>query len=170
MKLSEENKLKLKKYGIPVLILIVGIIIGAMFDGHGRNRHRGYGMMDGRFGKSSMMENRGDVSANERMQKMHAGMESKYSTAGMSMEGMNGMDMQMAGMMEGLQGKSGDTLDRAFLQEMTIHHQGAIDMAKLILNSTSSKPELKKFAQSIIDAQSKEISNMQEWQKTWFGK
>jgi len=80
-----------------------------------------------------------------------------------------GMDMgsMMTGMMEGLKGKTGDAFDKAFLSEMIVHHQGAVDMANAVL-ATSKRPELLKLAQDIIAAQTKEIGMMQEWQKTWF--
>lgn len=78
--------------------------------------------------------------------------------------------MSMADMMHdmnaSLQGKSGDELDKTFLSEMIVHHQGAVDMAKLVLDS--KHPELAKLAQDIITAQEKEISLMKQWQQEWF--
>ena len=80
-----------------------------------------------------------------------------------------GMDMNsmMGGMMAGLQGKTGDEFDKAFLAEMIVHHQGAVDMAKAVL-ATSKRPELIKLANDIIAAQTKEIDTMKGWQKAWF--
>ncbi len=66
-----------------------------------------------------------------------------------------------------LKGKTGDTFDKAFLAEMIVHHQGAVDMAKLVLTS-SKRPELIKLANDIISAQNSEIRMMQDWQKAWF--
>lgn len=40
--------------------------------------------------------------------------------------------MSMYEMEKMLQGKTGDELDRAFLEAMIPHHQGAIDMAKYL--------------------------------------
>lgn len=81
--------------------------------------------------------------------------------------------MDMAGMMHsmmaGLQGKTGDAFDETFLEEMIIHHQGAIEMAKAVLTS-SSRPELKALANDIVTAQTKEIQQMQAWRSEWFGK
>lgn len=77
---------------------------------------------------------------------------------------MSGM---MADMNEGLRGKTGDDFDRAFLGEMVVHHQGAIDMANLVL-TTSKRPELLELARNIITAQSQEITMMNDWKKTWF--
>ncbi len=82
-----------------------------------------------------------------------------------------GMDMDdmMSGMMTGLQGKTGDDFDQAFLSEMIVHHQGAVAMAEEVLK-TSKRPELLKLANDIISAQNKEIDMMGAWNKTWFNK
>lgn len=81
----------------------------------------------------------------------------------------NGMDMSsmMNGMMAGLQGKTGDEFDKAFLSEMIMHHEGAVAMARAVL-ATSKKPELIKLANDIISAQTSEINMMRSWQKSWF--
>jgi uncharacterized protein (DUF305 family) len=60
----------------------------------------------------------------------------------------------------------GDEFDKAFIREMIIHHQGAIDMAKLI-ETNAKHEELKNLAQDIITTQSKEIDMMQTWQADW---
>ena len=57
--------------------------------------------------------------------------------------------------------------DLQFIDTMTHHHQGAIDMAKMALAKTSNE-ELKKFAQKIIDDQTKEIGQMKDWRDKWF--
>ena len=54
-----------------------------------------------------------------------------------------------------------------FIRLMTEHHQGAIDMAELVLTNTQ-RAELKEMANDIISAQSKEIDMMQDWNKEWF--
>lgn len=77
------------------------------------------------------------------------------------------MEHTMAGMTAGLQGKTGDEFDKAFLEEMIVHHQGAIDMAELV-RATSKRPELLKLADEIITAQTREIDQMRSWQETWF--
>lgn len=79
--------------------------------------------------------------------------------------------MQMSGMMDdmtsGLSGKIGDEFDQAFLDEMIVHHQGAIDMAKMVLVA-SKRPELIQLANDIITAQTKEIQMMSAWKELWF--
>ena len=52
---------------------------------------------------------------------------------------------------------------------MIVHHQGAVDMANQLLVS-AKHDELKEFARGIIDAQSKEIQEMKDWEKSWYGK
>lgn len=67
-----------------------------------------------------------------------------------------------------LDGKTGDALDEAFLSEMIVHHQGAIDMAHT-LRAGTTRPELMQLATDIVTAQTKEIKMMQQWQQEWFG-
>jgi uncharacterized protein (DUF305 family) len=54
--------------------------------------------------------------------------------------------------------------DKNFLENMIPHHQSAVDMAKLALKK-AARPELKKFAQGVIDVQSKEITQYKTWLK-----
>lgn len=80
---------------------------------------------------------------------------------------MGGMGGAMSDMMSGLSGKTGDDFDRAFLSEMIVHHQGAVQMAQEVLKK-SKRPELIQLAKDIISAQTREINMMNEWQKEWF--
>jgi uncharacterized protein (DUF305 family) len=56
---------------------------------------------------------------------------------------------------------SGDP-DRDFLAMMIPHHQGAIDMARIVIAS-GRKPEVRKFAEDIIAHQQAEIDLMNRW-------
>ena len=64
-----------------------------------------------------------------------------------------------------LEGKTGDALDRAFLEGMIPHHQAAVDMAKYLAGS--KHPELVQLGADIIATQTKEIERMQQWMKDW---
>ena len=79
----------------------------------------------------------------------------------------NTMGHTMEGMMSGLNNKTGDEFDKAFIAEMIIHHQGAIDMANAALKDAKHQ-ELKDMANAIISAQSKEIEHMKRWQEAWY--
>ncbi|MER8584772.1 DUF305 domain-containing protein [Mesorhizobium sp. M1338] len=74
------------------------------------------------------------------------------------MEAMKRMD---APMMQGIQ--AGDP-DVAFVQAMIPHHQGAIDMARAVLQF-GKDDQVKVWANQIITAQQSEIAAMQEWLK-----
>jgi uncharacterized protein (DUF305 family) len=76
----------------------------------------------------------------------------------------NQANVQM--MAQSLGGKQGDELDKQFITDMSIHHQGAIDMAQLALTNAGHQ-ELKDFAQKIIDAQTKEMADMNNWAAQW---
>ena len=76
------------------------------------------------------------------------------------------MGSSMTQMMESLQGKSGNDFDRAFIEAMTVHHQGAIEMAKEA-QTNAGHPELKNLADDIISAQTNEINMMRDWQNQW---
>ena len=79
---------------------------------------------------------------------------------------MDNDDMSMSEMTGNLQGKTGGDFDKAFISGMIAHHQGAIDMAKLA-QKNAKHDEVKKMADDIISAQSKEIDMMQTWQTEW---
>ncbi len=56
---------------------------------------------------------------------------------------------------------SGDP-DVDFVRGMTPHHQGAIDMAKVVLQY-GKDPELKKLAEDIVKSQEAEVAFMKAW-------
>jgi len=85
------------------------------------------------------------------------------------MPGMPGMaagaDMHgsMMGMMKNMESMkmSGDT-DRDFATMMKVHHQGAIDMAQMELQS-GKDAKMRAMAKRIIKAQQKEIKEFDQW-------
>ena len=82
------------------------------------------------------------------------------------MMGTHGMNMTMDDMTTALQGKTGDAFDKAFIEMMIDHHQGAVDMANQA-KQNSKHTEIKQMADDIISAQTKEINMMNEWYRTW---
>lgn len=78
--------------------------------------------------------------------------------AGMAgMPGMNGLVSDAD--LRTMQSATGPEFDRLFLQRMTSHHQGAIDMAKVELDKGRFKPA-KDLAREITTGQQKEIDEM----------
>lgn len=131
-----------------VAFLICGVIIGAFAMNMRNYMHHGNKMnYDHKF------ETRGESCEMDKMMQMHK---------------MGQMDMAdtMHNMTSGLANKTGEEFDAAFLQEMIVHHQGAVDMANQVL-SKSSRPELKQLATDIIAAQNAEIAQMKAWQTSW---
>lgn len=84
-------------------------------------------------------------------------------------EGMTGM------MHGGTMGDSSDIeklktatdFDKEFINEMIPHHQMAVMMAGMLAGSTD-RPEMKKLAKDISEAQTKEIGEMRGWFNSWY--
>ncbi len=76
------------------------------------------------------------------------------------------MSMSMADMAAMVHGQTGDDFDKAFLEAMIPHHQGAIDMAQEAAKGAKHE-EVKRMAKGIISAQQKEIDQMKAWQNAW---
>ena len=82
-------------------------------------------------------------------------------TLGLAMDEM-GMSMQHGAL------DDADPFDRAFLDEMIAHHEGAVAMAQA--QFTKGKDlELRELSDDIISAQQKEILDMSGWRSDWYG-
>ena len=58
--------------------------------------------------------------------------------------------------------------DAHFIVMMIPHHEGAIAMSELAL-TRARRPEIKALAQRIIASQSREITQMRQWYRQWYG-
>ncbi|KKR01058.1 MAG: hypothetical protein UT24_C0007G0020 [Candidatus Woesebacteria bacterium GW2011_GWB1_39_12] len=129
---------------------LVGVVATLLITNYSVN-NRNYGMM-------RMMGMGGGIETmmqGEKCPMMKEG--EKNENMGMSINEMTGS----------LIGVRGEEFEKAFIETMIAHHQGAIDMAKLIPSRTD-KPELNKLGEDIISAQSKEIEMMEGWMEDWF--
>ncbi|MGI9020658.1 MAG: DUF305 domain-containing protein [Solirubrobacterales bacterium] len=83
--------------------------------------------------------------------------------------GTLGLEPHEAGMeMNTAELESARPFDRAFIDMMVPHHQGAIRMARVQLDQ-GQDVQLYDIAQSIIDVQSREIEEMNSWREEWYG-
>ena len=74
--------------------------------------------------------------------------------------------MSMDEMNSELENLSGDDFDKAFIEMMIAHHEGAVDMAELSADR-ARHDEVKQLSQEIIEAQEAEIAEMRQWQADW---
>jgi uncharacterized protein (DUF305 family) len=96
-----------------------------------------------------------DTQAGGKQDMMHGG----------SMNHGSGMDHSMSMDL----GPADADYDLRFVDAMTPHHQGAVEMAQEVL-SKSQRPEMKKLAEDIIAAQNREIEQMKQWRQAWYPK
>ncbi len=105
---------------------------------------------------------------------------SANTNSAMNMNGMNHnsmnynsmpMNSDMSGMDHSEMKSSPDAAkqpyDLQFLDTMAHHHQGAVEMAKMIDGKTQNA-ELIKFGKQIVTDQEKEIGQMKDWREKWF--
>lgn len=73
-----------------------------------------------------------------------------------------GMDMDMTAL------ERARPFDKAFIDAMVPHHEGAVAMAEELLEK-GEHPDLRRMAAEMIDAQTEEIARMRRWRKAWYG-
>ncbi len=79
-----------------------------------------------------------------------------------SMSGVNhsmGMDL----------GPADADFDLRFIDAMTPHHQGAVEMA-VEAKQKSKRPKIQELADNIIKSQNKEVAQMKQWRQAWYPK
>lgn len=104
----------------------------------------------------------------------HSGMNHNAANAASNQNSPDHQNMDHAGMnhseMKSSPNAANAAYDLQFLDTMTAHHQGAIDMAKMA-ETKAERAELKSLAKNIITAQEKEIAQMKSWrEKSFVGK
>jgi uncharacterized protein (DUF305 family) len=71
------------------------------------------------------------------------------------------------GMMSSSPSAANAPFDLQFIDTMSAHHQGAIEMAQTAKNK-AQKAELKNFARQIVEDQQREIAQMKQWRDNWY--
>jgi uncharacterized protein (DUF305 family) len=83
-------------------------------------------------------------------------------------QGMMKMHRDMMGMEMDLDAlKSASDFDKEFIRQMIPHHQMAVKMSQMVLNS-ATHPEIRTLGQSIINSQTAEIEQMRQWYQAWY--
>lgn len=73
-------------------------------------------------------------------------------------------------MMRPTEGMSPDRADRAWLEDMIMHHRMAVMMADSVLRGGfTSRQETMELARAIVAAQNTEIEIMERWLSEWYG-
>ena len=80
-------------------------------------------------------------------------------------EAMMKMDAMMEEMLAKLKTAKGAEFDQMFLKMMSMHHQDAVDMARLVEGRTE-RDDLEKLAKGIVKDQEKEIAEMKSMLKS----
>lgn len=113
---------------------------------------------------NSMMRMMGMHQRIESSQKVSQLSDSHMMPDGSMMKNMNGMTMD--DMTNSLRDKNGKEFDIEFVNQMIVHHEGAVEMAKLSESQASSE-EIKNLSREIIEAQTAEIEMMRGWLFEW---
>lgn len=97
----------------------------------------------------------------ELMQEMAAAWDVELTAGGPGHSMSGGTSMDMGGDTDTLESLSGAEFDRAFLEMMTVHHEGALTMAQTELDD-GENPQAQTLAKDIIDSQTAEIAEMKQ--------
>jgi uncharacterized protein (DUF305 family) len=95
-------------------------------------------------------------------------MSGSMMSGGMMNGGMMGPGMSGGMMGAGTITDSNAPFDQRFLDQMIMHHQGAVLSAQMMI-ADSARPELRDLAQRIITGQQREIDQMRTWRQDWYG-
>jgi uncharacterized protein (DUF305 family) len=100
------------------------------------------------------------------IQELKATKKEQFGTSQVPME-MSPQQIRGMGMMNPQRLTKQEPFDEAFIDAMILHHQSAIEMAK-VATENSGIPEIKELAGNIMSAQKREIEQMKQWRKDWF--
>ena len=90
----------------------------------------------------------------------------EFGTSEVPME-MSQEEMQMMGMRDPEALANKDPFDKAFIEAMIPHHESAIEMAQFAYQK-SDNSEIRGLAEGIVEAQTREITQMEGWRKQWY--
>ena len=107
------------------------------------------------------------VSAQEaEIEELKAIKEKEFGISEVPME-MSAGEMQMMGMTDPDELANKQPFDKAFIDAMIPHHRSAIEMAQVAYRE-SNNPDIKTLAEGIVQAQTREIAQMQGWRQQWY--
>ncbi len=87
--------------------------------------------------------------------------------SGMKGMGRSGMERGSGGAAPGVLIENGRYSDERFIDAMVPYHRGAVEMANVALDR-SDNLRIEKLAGGIVEAQEREISQMQTWRNEWY--
>lgn len=91
----------------------------------------------------------------------------EFGTSEVPMD-MNMEDMESMGMMMNPEDLAkADPFDKAFIDNMTPHHESAVEMAEIAREETKN-PRVKTLATEIIEGQNRELDQMRQWREEWY--
>jgi uncharacterized protein (DUF305 family) len=91
-----------------------------------------------------------------------AGMKHSTTDASVDSASSKAFEIAMSTMMKGMVASNTGKADLDFVQGMLPHHQGAVDMAKVVLQY-GKDAEIRKLAEAVVKAQDAEIAFMKGW-------
>jgi len=144
--------MKIRKTFVVSLVVAAGVTIGGLAIAQ---QHGGHGMQGGSPGMKGMMMKGGHGQSHGAGHTAAKGDQSAASLAFQAVNEKMHRDMAIE--------FSGDA-DADFARAMIPHHQGAIDMAKLVI-AFGKDEEIRKLAKEIVQAQETEIAFMHDWLK-----
>jgi uncharacterized protein (DUF305 family) len=144
----------LRMLGLPVLLLAGALTVGAC-GGSGAGSGSGEDMQD--------MDHGGNGQAKQEEAK-----ESDGGMAGMDHSNMDHGSMGSGGMARQMVMENGEYSDRAFIDAMVPHHQGAVDMAEVALENAGHQ-EIRDLSEDIVSAQEAEIEELKTIKEAEFG-